>query len=42
METVLQGFPMVVCFLDDGLVTGRNDEEHLENVLKYCETMTYG
>ncbi len=34
MEKVLQGIPGVVCFIDDVLVTGGNDEEHLRNVLK--------
>ena len=32
MEKVLQGLPGVVCYIDDVLVTGRNDEEHLRNL----------
>ena len=32
MEKVLQGIPGIVCFIDDVLVTGRNDEEHLRNL----------
>ena len=37
MDTVLQGLPKVICYLDDVLVTGSTVEEHLknlENVLK--------
>ena len=32
MDTVLQGLPKVMCYLDDILVTGSTDEEHLSNV----------
>ena len=32
MDTVLQGLPNVICYLDDILITGRNEEEHLGNV----------
>ena len=41
MEKVLQGLPGVVCYIDDVLVTGQNDEEHfrnLEEVLKRLDT----
>ena len=37
MDTILQGIPCTICYLDDILVTGKNDEEHsrnLEEVLK--------
>ena len=37
IDLVLQGLPHVQCLLDDIVVTGRNDNEHLrnlENVLK--------
>ena len=37
MDTILQGIPNTICYLDDILVTGKNDEEHsrnLEEVLK--------
>ena len=37
MDTILQGIPSTICYLDDILVTGKNDEEHsrnLEEVLK--------
>ncbi len=29
MDTILQGFPGVMCYIDDILVTGASDEEHL-------------
>ena len=32
MDTLLQGIPHMSCFLDDIIVTGANDEEHLENL----------
>ncbi len=37
MDTILQGLPHVLCFIDDILITGPTEEEHLqnlENVLK--------
>lgn len=32
MDTVLQGIPHVICYLDDILVTGKDDEDHLRNL----------
>lgn len=32
MDQILQGLPNVHCYLDDILVTGSNDEQHLKNV----------
>ena len=32
MDAILQGIPHVICFIDDVLVTGANDEEHLCNL----------
>ena len=32
MDTVLQGLPKVLCYLDDILITGSNEEEHFQNV----------
>ena len=32
MDTILQGLPNVICYLDDILVTGDSDEKHLENL----------
>ncbi|KAG1927461.1 retrotransposable element [Pimephales promelas] len=34
IEGVLQGIPYVAVFLDDILVTGRNDEEHLQTLAR--------
>ena len=37
MDTILQGLPRVICYIDDILLTGSTDEEHysnLEEVLK--------
>ena len=32
MDTVLQGIPNVMCYIDDILVTGKDDEDHLRNL----------
>lgn len=32
MDTILQGLPGVICYIDDILVTGSNDAEHLQNL----------
>ena len=32
MDTLLQGVPNTICYLDDILVTGKTDEEHLRNL----------
>lgn len=32
MDTILQGVPGVVCYIDDILVTGKNEEDHLKNL----------
>ena len=40
MDTILQGIPRVICYIDDILVTGTSDEDHLSNlgeVLKRLE-----
>jgi len=34
MDTLLQGVPNVICYIDDLLVTGQSDEEHLRNLEK--------
>lgn len=34
MDTVLQGLPRTICYLDDILITGDTEEEHLQNVEK--------
>ena len=32
MDTILQGLSGVICYIDDILVTGSNDAEHLQNL----------
>ena len=32
MDTILQGVPNTICYLDDILVTGRNETKHLRNL----------
>ena len=32
MDIILQGFPHTICYIDDILVTGVNNQEHLTNV----------
>ena len=32
MEKILQGIPKVICYLNDVLITGQNDEEHLKTL----------
>ena len=34
MDEILQGLPNVICYLDDILVTGASDQEHLKNLEK--------
>ncbi|KAI7796507.1 hypothetical protein IRJ41_023564, partial [Triplophysa rosa] len=39
IEGVLQGLPHVAVFLDDILVTGRNDEEHLQTLARVMDRL---
>ena len=32
MDTILQGIPGAMCYIDDILVTGTSEEEHLRNL----------
>ena len=32
MEQVLQGVPDCICYIDDVLVTGKSDDEHLQHI----------
>ena len=32
MDSILNGIPFVICYLDDILVSGRTDDEHLKNL----------
>ena len=37
MNTLLQGIPGVICYIDDILVTGTSKEEHLQNLTKVLD-----
>ena len=39
MDTVLQGLPHVICYIDDILITGNDDEEHLRNLTTVLERL---
>ena len=39
MENILQGVPKVVVYLDDILITGGNDDEHLKNLSEVLSRM---
>ena len=39
MDTILQGIPQTLCYIDDILVTGANDEEHLKNLAEVFERL---
>ena len=39
MEKILQGLPMVVVYIDNILISGRTDEEHLENLEKVLQRL---
>lgn len=40
MDTILQGLPGVTCYIDDILVTGANDQEHLHNLEQVLERLS--
>ena len=43
MEKILQGIPKVICYLDDVLITGQNDEEHLKTLeTVFCHLEEHG
>ena len=39
MDTILQGMDGVICYLDDIMVSGRTEEEHLTNLRKVLERL---
>ena len=39
MEKILQGIPKAVCYLDDVLVTGRDDQEHMETLAEVLKQL---
>ena len=39
MEKILQGIPNIACYLDDVLITGKNDSEHVATLEKVFERL---
>jgi len=39
MDSVLQGLPHVICYIDDILVTGTSDGDHLKNLATVLERL---
>ena len=39
MEKILQGIPKAVCYLDDVLITGKDDSEHLATLEKVLDRL---
>ena len=39
MDTILQGLPGVICYIDDILITGSNDTEHLQNLERVLQRL---
>ena len=39
MDTVLQGLPKVICYIDDILITGSTEEEHIENLERVLQRL---
>ena len=39
MDTVLQGIPHVICYIDNILITGSNNGEHLHNLARVFECL---
>ena len=39
MDMVLQGLPSVICYLDDLLITGRREKEHLANLKQVLQRL---
>ena len=41
MDNMLQGIPHVICYIDDILVTGSNNGEHLHNLARVFERLSH-
>ena len=39
MDGILQGIPHCICYLDNILVTGRSDKEHVENLKRVLQSL---
>ena len=39
MDTILQGIPNVICYIDDILVTGSDDDAHLRHLAEVLERL---
>jgi len=40
MDTILQGLPQAICYLDNILVTGSTPEEHLKNLAEVLDRLS--
>jgi len=40
MDAILQGIPSVICYLDDLLITGTSDQEHLQHLQQVLTRLT--
>ncbi len=40
MDTILRGVPRVICYLDDLLITGVDEEDHLHNLEQVFKNFT--
>ena len=41
MDTILQGLPHVQCYIDDIIITGSNEEEHLHNLEEVLKRLSH-
>ena len=41
MDIILQGIPRVICYIDDILITGANEEEHYQNLEEVFRRLQY-
>ena len=43
MDTILQGAPRALCFIDDILIIGSSEEEHVKNLEEvFCRLQAHG
>ena len=41
MDIILQGIPHTICYIDDILITGVDDQEHLANLKEVLRRLQY-